>query len=39
MRREAKMQRLTAKLEEQLKESAHLEKEIQQNLLRLGYGK
>lgn len=33
------MQRLTAKLEEQFKESARLEKAIRENFQRLGYGK
>jgi type I restriction enzyme M protein len=36
---EEKMQRLTAKLEEQFKESARLEKAIRENLRGLGYGK
>ena len=35
---EEKMQRLTAKLNEQFQESARLEAEIRANLMRLGYG-
>jgi len=35
---EEKMKRLTSKLEEQFAESAKLEKEIQENIKRLGYG-
>lgn len=38
MRHEEKVQRLTAKLEEQFKESARLEKAIRDNLQELGYG-